>query len=465
MRRGPKPAKPKEAKPPVGRKSPKNGAARVSDLEKRLAEAHEREAEALRHEAEAREQQTATTEILRVIASSPTNVQPVFDAIAQSARRLLSGLSADVTQLISGELHLAAFTSVTDATDDALRAVFPSPLDRPGVHTAAARDKVPFIVIDSESDDRVGPRARDVFRARGYRAALAVPMLQYDGHVIGAIAVTRRNPGRFTDDEIALLQTFATQAVSAINNVRLFNETKEALEQQTATSEVLRVISQSPTDVQPVFDAVAASAARLCESFDANIFRRDRDRLVLVAHHGPIPAGPTIRSTGGPPAEDVNDVNSPPIQYRVGEFSLPLGRGAGAGRAVLDGCAVHVADMQTEVDEFPESSDNARRFGFRTILCVPFMREGLAIGVMVLLRTEARLFTDRQVALLQTFADQAVIAIENVRLFNETKEALEQQTATSEILRVISSSPTDVQPVFDAVLATRRARGSSLTRA
>jgi len=205
----------------------------------------------------------------------------------------------------------------------------------------------------------------------------------------------------------------------------------ESLDQQTATSEVLRVISQSPTDVQPVFDAVAESAARLCASLDAHIFRRHGDRLHLVAHHGSIPI----------------------------QFTLPLVRGTANGRAVLDGRAVHIVDMQTEVDEFPEGSENARRMGHRTTLNVPLLRGGVAIGAIGVRRTEALLFTERQVALLRTFADQAVIAIENVRLFNELEarnaaltQSLEQQTATAEILRVISSSPTEVEPVFQAIV-------------
>jgi GAF domain-containing protein len=210
---------------------------------------------------------------------------------------------------------------------------------------------------------------------------------------------------------------------------------REALVQQSATSEILRVISSSPTDIQPVLDAVVESAARLCEAYDAIIFRRDGDRLLLVAHHGPIPVGP------------------------IGEFTLPLVRGKAAGRSVLDGRTIHVADMETETEEFPESSEDARRLGFRTVLIVPLMREGLAIGTINLRRTEALLFTERQVALLQIFADQAVIAIENVRLFKELEarnrdltHSLEQQTATAEILRVISRSQTDVQPVFDTIV-------------
>jgi len=218
----------------------------------------------------------------------------------------------------------------------------------------------------------------------------------------------------------------------------------EALEQQTATSEILRVISSSPTDLQPVLDTVAESAARLCEAFDAAIFFLNGDRFLLAAHHGPILIG------------------------AIGAFTLPVIRGIVGSRSVLDGRTIHVADMQAEVEEFPESSENARRMGFRTILCVPLMREGVAIGWIQLRRTEARLFTERQVALLQTFADQAVIAIENVRLFKELEarnrdltEALEQQTATAEILHVISRSQTDTQPVFDTIVrsAVRLCKG------
>src|SRR5215831_748491 len=211
----------------------------------------------------------------------------------------------------------------------------------------------------------------------------------------------------------------------------------ESLEREKATSEILRVISQSPTDAQPVFEAIAQSAAGLCEAFDVSIFRVDRDRLTFVAHHGP-------------------------IAQRHGDFSLPLVRGTVGGRSVLESRTVQVADLQNEDREFlPEAVENARRFGFRTILSVPLLREGIAIGGIQLRRTEVELFSEQQVTLLQTFADQAVIAIENVRLFKELQEknlalseSLEQQTATADILRVISRSPTDEQPVFDAIIAS-----------
>src|SRR5262249_42502429 len=203
--------------------------------------------------------------------------------------------------------------------------------------------------------------------------------------------------------------------------------------QQTATSEILKVISRSPSDLQPVFDMIADSAARLCDGIDVTIFRVDSDMLRVVAHQGPIPA------------------------FYIGQ-ARPMVRGSPSSRAILDRRTIHVADLQAEMDEYPEGSVIARRLGHRTTLVAPLLHAGEAIGAIAVRRTDVRPFTDRQVDLLQTFADQAVIAIENVRLFTELQqknealtqahaqvtESLEQQTATSEILGVISSSPTDV---------------------
>jgi signal transduction histidine kinase/HAMP domain-containing protein len=208
----------------------------------------------------------------------------------------------------------------------------------------------------------------------------------------------------------------------------------ETLEQQTATSEILRVISSSPTNIQPVLDTVAASAARLCESFDAAIYRRDGDRLLLVAHHGAI-VGP------------------------IGEFSLPLVRGTVSGRSVLDGRTVHVADLQNDVDEFPEGSANARRLRFRTALSVPLMREGVGIGAIAILRADAQVFAERHVALLETFADQAVIAIENVRLFHQLQERTQELTRSVEELRALGeigqavSGSLDIQSVLNSIVS------------
>jgi GAF domain-containing protein len=206
----------------------------------------------------------------------------------------------------------------------------------------------------------------------------------------------------------------------------------EALEQHTATSKILSAVARSSTDVQVVLDAICESAARLCEAYDSTIWRPDGDRVVLVAHHGPI------------------------TQVQ----SVPLVRGTVVGRTVLEKRTLHIADMYTQADEFPVTSELARRLSFRTMLSVPLMREDVVIGTISLRRTEARLFTERQVTLLQTFADQAVIAIENARLFDEVQartrelsEALEQQTATSEVLQVISSSSGELEPVFQTMLA------------
>ena len=397
--------------------------------------------------AEALAQQEATGEILRVIHRSPTDVQPVFEAIVGSAARLCEAEFSTVARFEDGMLHLAAMSNMSPAETRAYESLFPRPPGRGFIIGRAFLEGRPVHVEDVLTDPQYDPRTLSVLQtAATYRSYLAVPIVR-NGAVIGVVGCGRRQMRPFTASQIDLLETFADQAVIAIENVRLFTELRarndeltESLEQQTATSDILRVISSSPTDVQPVFDAVAESAARLCESFDSAIWRRDGDRLLLVAHHGPIPIGP------------------------VGEFVLPLIRGTAAGRAVADVRAIHVADMQREVGDFPESSSNAQHMGFRTILCVPLIRKGAAIGCIQLRRTEARLFSDRQVALLQTFADQGVIAIENVRLFAEVQErnrdlteSLDQQTATSDILRVISSSPTDVQPVFD-IIAERAVR-------
>src|SRR5262249_50793860 len=222
-----------------------------------------------------------------------------------------------------------------------------------------------------------------------------VPMIKNDA-LMGAIIIFRQEVRPFTDKQIELLQNFAAQAVIAIENARLLNELRESLQQQTTTADMLKVISRSAFDLQTVLDTLTESAAQLCDAYDSAIWRPDGDRLLLVAHHGPIPAE-----------------------------TLPRIRGTVAGRTVLDGRAFHIANLQTEDADFPESGENARSWGFRAILCVPLMREGVAIGTIALRRREAQLFTERQVALLQTFADQAVIAIENARLFEEVQARTE----------------------------------------
>jgi signal transduction histidine kinase len=388
---------------------------------------------------DALEQQTATSEILRVISSSPTDVQPVFEAMVLSARRLCDAAYSAVYRVEGNVVELTAHNHHTPGAVEEIRRAWPMPLSTAeSIVVRAIREQTMFHA-DVQTHVAASPMRLSRARALDIRSILVVPMVR-GGQSIGAIRVSRPDPTPFSDKQIALLQTFADQAVIAIENVRLFNETKEALEQQTATSDILRVISSSPTELQPVLDAVVTSAVRFCGAYDAIIFQREGGSLRVAAHHGPIPA-------------------------LLGRLT-PLVRGSAGGRAVLDRRAVHVPDLQAETEDFPEGSAFARELGHRTTLSVPLLREGTAIGAIQLRRAEVNLFTDKQVSLLQTFADQAVIAIENVRLFTELQhqnealtqahaqvtEALEQQTATAEILRVISSSPTDIQPVLDAVV-------------
>jgi GAF domain-containing protein/anti-sigma regulatory factor (Ser/Thr protein kinase) len=360
---------------------------------------------------EALEHQTATSEVLGIISRSPTDVQPVFDAIVESAARVC-GIDDVLLRLRQDNVMV-------------LRAHFgPLLMNRPEIGIDApeygwmGEHGVLHIpdVLEQKDFPMLGVR-------RNFRSFLAAPLRQH-GEFIGILTARRAEVRPFTSAQIKLLETFADQAVIALENVRLFQELKESLEQQTATSEILGVIASSPTDIQPVLDVVAENAARLCEANDALILRVDGDNLRTAAKVGPIAA-----------AE-----------------SRKISRGFPGGRAVIDRQAVHVHDMAVEFEtEFQDARGIHQLSMGRSVLAVPLLREDVAIGSIVIRRTEVRPFSDKQIALLKTFADQAVIAIENVRLFQELKESLEQQTATSEILGVIASSPTDLQPVLDTI--------------
>jgi signal transduction histidine kinase/putative methionine-R-sulfoxide reductase with GAF domain len=382
------------------------------------------------------EQQTATSELLKVIGRSTFDLQPVFETLVENAVRLCEAKRAVILRFDGQLLRFAVGHNVSPE----LREFFEQHPIAPGRQTNSGRAALERRTVhnpDVQSDPEYSYGGSQV---DPYRTVLAVPMIRAD-ELLGVIIIYRHEVRPFSDNQIALMETFADQAVIAIENVRLLTELQtknadltEALEQQTATSEILRVISSSPTDVQPVLDALVKSATRFCGAYDAVIFLSEGDNLRVTAHHGPIPQ---------------------PLGRLV-----PVVRGTVGGRSLLERRAVHVADLQAEVQEFPEGSAFARQLGHRTTLSVPLVRESAAIGVIQLRRAEVNPFSDKQITLLQTFADQAMIAIENVRLFKELQarngeltEALEQQTATSEILRVISSSPTDLQPVFDTILA------------
>ncbi len=387
---------------------------------------------------EALEQQTATAEILRVISSSPTDLQPVLDAVAERAARLCDANDAlifrvdgDLLRLVASYGPLGVHGRPGDRSVSRNWVTGRAVVDRRTIH-------VPDLAAEADSEFPLGKRLQ---KLGGHRTTLATPLLR-EGVPLGAILIRRLEVRPFSDQQIALLQTFADQAVIAIENVRLFQEIQarnrdliEALEQQTATAEILRVISHSPTDVQPVLDAVAESAARVCGANDATIMRVDNGVMRRVAHFGSVPA--VFVAEGRPVTRDMI-----------------------AGVAMLERRTIHVADILDETTrrQYPGTEELARRAGVRTILVMPLLREDAAIGAIAIRRTEVRPFTDKQIALLKIFADQAVIAIENVRLFQELQvrnrdltEALEQQTATGEILRVIASSPTDLQPVLAAV--------------
>jgi len=396
---------------------------------------------------EALARERATGEILRVIGSSPTDAQPVFETIARSGVSVCAALGCAVFVVDGHMLRVAATHGVRPDRVERFRAEYPIPLSAEIDTAQTVRQRHVVHLADIEHNPNATASDIEYAHLAGYRTRLMVPMVRGD-RALGLIAVTREGPTPFPDQLVELLKHFADQAVIAIENVRLFTELQEknraltqahaqvteSLEQQTATSEILRVISSSPTDLQPVLDTVVRSAARFCGAYDVCIFRLDGDHLRLDAHHGPVaqPDG----------------------------FLLPVVKGTVGGRTVLERRVIHVVDLPAETAEFPEAAANARRLGFRTILSVPLVREGVAIGAIQLRRPESVPFTDKQVSLLQTFSDQAVIAIENVRLFKELEarnrdltEALERQTATSEVLRVISSFQTDVQPVFDAIAA------------
>ena len=370
------------------------------------------------------ERQTATAEILKVISTSPTDLQPVMDALAESAARLCGASDAMIQRVEGDSLMVFAQHGITVQDSVGVRV----PLERQSLAGRAVLDGQPVHVPDAmDLPDAEFAWAKAAAKRLGYRAMLAVPMLRQGG-AIGIVAVRRKEAGAFSDNQVTLLESFADQAVIAIENTRMFTETQEALAQQTALSEVLRVISTSPTDVQPVFDVLAESAARLCNANDVIIQRIEGDSLRVTAQYGTA------------------------VKLSVG-LAAPLERQSVAGRAALDRQPVHIPDMLAVPDaEFAWAKAFAKKAGYRTMLSVPLLSRGVVLGTISIRRNEVSPFADKQIKLLQSFADQAVIAMENTQLLKERAEALERQTATAEILKVISTSTTDIQPVMDALV-------------
>ncbi|MGI9024886.1 MAG: GAF domain-containing protein [Burkholderiaceae bacterium] len=379
--------------------------------------------QALRH-------QTASADILRVISASPTDTQPVFNAIVDTAVKLLD---CDLAwfSLVDGK-HYVPCAGATPAGFETDRWTEPVLIDPAANFPSRAIVSQQIVHIPDWDAIELPERQQMIRAATGVRASLAVPLVR-EGVSIGVLMLFRNRPGGFADKEIAVAESFRDQAVIAIENVRLFNETRDALERQTATTEVLEVINASPGDLLPVFEAIGVRASRLCDADGGGLWLVEGDQARFSGGQRNLPQAYV---------DDDRTAGNIPLAYLLGK--------------ARDAKYLHVADIQdTEVYRngvpfFVACVETGR---IRTYLGVPLTDEsGAVVGVFTLIRAEVRPFNDKQIALVQSFAAQAQIAMKNARLMQETQEALEQQTATAEVLQVISQSVEDPQPVFDIIL-------------
>jgi GAF domain-containing protein len=375
---------------------------------------------------EAREQQAATADVLKSISRSTFDLKAVLDTLAESAAAVCEALNAtiylrDEDFAIIGA-HFGPLGGKPIGTRQALNINWLS-------GRAVLEARTIHVADLSESDEY--PEGKELARRFGHRTTLTVPLLR-DQKAIGGICVRRREVRPFTDKQIAQVQNFADQAVIAIENGRLLNELRESLQQQTATSEVLGVISSSPSELTPVFQTMLANATRICEAKFGTLFRFDGKNFHPAAQFNT----PTALLEA---------------QTRRGPFQPPPG--SQLDRVMRTKRVSHTADVAAE----PVHSLAATLAGARSLIAVPMLKDDALIGVIAIYRQEVRPFTDKQIALVQNFANQAVIAIENTRLLNELRQSLEQQTATADVLRIISLSPGKLEPVFQAMLenATR----------
>jgi signal transduction histidine kinase len=361
--------------------------------------------------------QTATSDILRVISRSQTDVQPVFDAILASAVRLLRAYSGGLTRVMADQIKLVALTSLDDAGDAAQRARYPLPLQSDDPHAQAIRDRAPLNIADTQTDPRLPETAHAAARARGFRGLVAVPMLRHD-EAIGAITVSRHEPGGFTDDEIALLQTFADQAVIAIENARLLTELHARTAELTQSVGELRALGEvgqaisSTLDLQTVLSTIVARATQLAGADAGIIYEYDAAREVFEP-----------RATEHLEPEIVEVLVTAPVR-----------KGEGAtGQLAISPVAVQLPDIHIEpLPSVHHARDAFVRAGYRALLAVPLLREDHLIGGLTVVRKMPGEFPRATIELLQTFATQSALAIQNARLFRETEDKSRQLEAASQ---------------------------------